>query len=55
MQAREAGDYERALEVLNYCKESLGSVVSVKLCLELGTVLAHFGKWAEARDITKGT
>lgn len=51
MQGREAGNYEKALEALQRGREMQGTSFNSESCLELGTVLAHFGKWTEAEEV----
>ena len=45
-QLKAAGDYQRALDLL----QCVGSV-SAEVCLELGQVYSHFGRWAEAEAV----
>ena len=52
VQMRETGDYQRTLELLELPKTVLKEDTDTdKVCLELGLVYSHFGKWAEVEAI----
>jgi len=54
-EAREAGDYERAINRLQRCKGLLQqrNIESAELCLELGQVLSHFAQRNDAELVLR--